>query len=397
MKILMVSQYFAPDITAAAFRMSETYQILSDTGHDVRVITAIPHRAIDNATKLNFGDRNISRVGLIKYSGGGKLDYLIHYSSFMVMSIFFGIKIRLVSSWRPDVIWATSPPIFAGLSGRVLKVVYKAPLVLDIRDVWPDSAVAARQLKDGGLLYRIARFIEQYLYDKASALTCVSTEMRKYLIGATYCKPITVAYNGVPLSLIIDGGIRSTEKRIVYAGNLGRVQDLETLVRAISDLFNEKHDIHWKLVLIGDGVCKEDLKKLISDRHLQESITIVKPMGKLEVLRYLSNSGILYLGVLNHPILTKTIPSKVFDYLSVGRPILAAVNGEGKSILMRSQANIIVEPGNSAEIKFALKELIENYSYYLGKSKENIDLVHKYFTREKSVEELVTALQEATN
>ena len=74
MKILMVSQYFAPDITAAAFRMSETYQILSDTGHDVRVITAIPHRAIDNATKLNFGDRNISRVGLIKYSGGGKLD-----------------------------------------------------------------------------------------------------------------------------------------------------------------------------------------------------------------------------------------------------------------------------------------------------------------------------------
>ena len=111
---------------------------------------------------------------------GGLKNYLKHYLSFIPGSIKAAKKLKR-NGWKPDVIWVSSPPLFTGISGWIIKKIMKAPFIFDIRDIWPDTAVAAGQLSETGKAYKVGRFLELFLYKRADRLTCVSTPMKKYL------------------------------------------------------------------------------------------------------------------------------------------------------------------------------------------------------------------------
>ena len=184
MRILIFSQYYQPDITAAAFRISETAELLASRGHSVTVVTAEPHRARTQSTaalgptpssqephrartestaplgptpssqephraRTGVGtpatrstrEPTVHRVLIEPLTGSGMGPYLKHYLSYAIRAFAAGLKIRF-SGKRFDVIWATSPPLFAALPPVFLRPLFAAPLVLDIRDIWPDTAVA---------------------------------------------------------------------------------------------------------------------------------------------------------------------------------------------------------------------------------------------------------------
>ncbi|MEZ6120809.1 MAG: glycosyltransferase family 4 protein [Pirellulaceae bacterium] len=398
MRILILAQFFEPDITAAAFRLSDFTRLLASQGHEVEVITAEPHKAavdvVDDSHFAELGVR-IHRCKIKHLSdGGGSKAYIGHYLSFVRSGIAAGLKIWR-SGWKPDVIYASSPPLFIGLSGRFLSVLFRRPMVFEIRDIWPDAAVAAGQLSSSGWAYRIGRTLERYFYRKAKHLTCVSAPMKDYL--NEQCQtPVTVVYNGVNLDSVSQPQINSKEpsahKEILYAGNIGLLQNLDVLVTAFHELSQAGQIDGWKVRIIGAGAQREDVQEL-ADQFQNPAISIEPPVSRDRVYRELRSADLLFLNLKSSETLAKSIPSKLFDYLLAARPILGGIEGEGQDILESTGANRCFRPGDKDDLKQQLLQMLGSFEQYEANARQNLELVKQRFSREAAVQELVSVFE----
>jgi glycosyltransferase involved in cell wall biosynthesis len=399
-RLLFVSQYFSPDITAAAFRIADTARHLAREGHEVFVITSVPHRGLATGSSTSDAPEEhlaVLRTKVIPPGRAGAVRYLACYSSFVVGSLFLGLTLWL-RGIRPDAIWVTSPPLFAGLSGWGLAALFRRPFVLDVRDVWPDSAVAAGQISAHGLAFRIGKRLEGFLYSRARHITCVAEPMREYLAGRTNVA-ITVVYNGVPRTLaevappdlpspVPEGEVRT----IVYAGNLGRVQELDLFVRTFAELCREDRLGEWHARLIGAGAVAAELDDLVRRLGVANRVSVEPPMTREDVVSTLRRADLLFLSLKRDPALRLTIPSKLFDCLLAGRPILAGIGGEGREILESTGANICYDPGDKQGLKRSLLEAATGHAELAAVADGNRKLVLERYTRDESARRLLKVL-----
>jgi glycosyltransferase involved in cell wall biosynthesis len=397
-KILIVSQYYYPDVTAAAFRIKETADILSSNGHQINVITAKPHKGIINSSK-KIDDANVEviRLPIIKYYGKGKWNYLTHYASFMFNALFY----YLVNCGRKyDLVYATSPPLPVGLAGFVMSAIQGSKFILDIRDIWPDSAVAAGQLNKKSKLYKLGKIIEHWLYAKADLITCVSRPMAEYIKRFTESDKVVVIYNGVPNQYLHgdiypDGNhnelFKENKINITYLGNMGHVQSLQTVLEAAKQIKEEMYKIIF--YIIGDGIEKKKLEKFKKDNSL-DNVIIMGPVLKKQAMQLMRNSSALFFQLKDDIVMEKTVPSKVFDYMTAGKPILFGIKGEGKMILEQVKGNIYYQPDSTESFINAVRKLKRNYEQLSKSARENIVIVEKYYTREKMVKKLEKHFQE---
>lgn len=384
MRILVISQYFPPDITAAAFRIGDAVEYFLRNGHEVRVLTAQPHKAIVNSrsSEKYLRDVSISRSKVVSIGQGGLGRYLLHYSSFVVGSLFNGVFLYL-KKWQPEIIWATSPPLFTGVAAFFLCKIFKCPFVFDIRDIWPESAVSAGQISGSGPAFRFGKALEVKLYAAADQLTCVSNAMAQYLrkMGPT---PVTAVHNGVRSIDRLNPREFCPKNTIMYAGNFGRVQGLEILIQGFADLRETEHLKDWKVVLIGTGAHEIKLRNLISSLHLEDRVAVLSPMTRASVLQKMASAGILFMNLKPDKVFELTIPSKVFDYMVAGRPILAGILGEGKSILEKTGANVCFSPSDLDSFKKALKEIVSKRSLFESNAPKNPEFVFSNYNRNNS-------------
>lgn len=383
-KLLVVSQYFAPDITAAAFRVADMTARLANRGLRLTVLTAHPHKAhVESEAYKEREDVTIRRSRVIPIGSGGILRYLAHYASFVAGSIFNGIRLFLTRR-RYDFIWVSSPPLFAGVSGLLLSKVFRCPLVFEVRDIWPDTAVAAGQISAEGTAYKVGAALESLLYRKAEHIVCVSRPMAEYVRSKTE-SPVSVIYNGVdgtaqipPISDHADAGVR----RIVYAGNLGHLQALDTLLEALAEAKASESLNGWQVLLVGTGAEESRLKEKASSGNLDGVVRFTGAVSREEAGSMMAAADLLYVGLKDHPVLSKTIPSKVFDCLMAAKPILASIGGEGAEILGLSGANVVCRPGSPRHLADALREAIEKLDELKACAGENKRLVMSRYTRD---------------
>ncbi len=397
MRICIVTQFFAPDITAAAFRLTESTVLLAQRGHDLRVITSHPHKALasDASATESFDESKILRAHLREVGAGGFKGYVLHYLSFVVGAVRCGWQLRR-SGWRPDVLWATSPPLFTGLAGVILAVLFRCPVVLDIRDIWPDSAVSAGQMSGSGRAYRIGRLLEKGLYATVQAMTCVSKPMAEYLHSQS-ATPVTVVYNGIDPGQQMKVSPENIAKRIVYAGNLGRLQGLEMLIGAFQKSLNNPLFEGWEIVLIGAGAHEQMLRQRVADLDLGTRVRFIAPISKTAATRYLAESAVLFLNLKADAVFALTIPSKVFDYMLVSRPILGGIVGEGKALLEATGGNLCFTPSDEPSFVAALQKMITHLSDYEKHAASNAERVCRDFRREEQVATLEILLQKVAS
>lgn len=395
MKILIVAQYFPPDITAAAFRMFDTARLLEDNGHEVRVITAHPHRSQVDGDSAAWYDAQISsvwRTRVAHLNGGGFFRYIRHYTSFMLGSGWLGVR-QFLAGWKPDVIWASSPPLFVGLSGVALSRLARVPLVVDIRDLWPASAVGAGQLSAHGRAYCFGERMEQYVYDRAAHITCVAQPMQQYIRAKTRT-PVTVVYNGTRASDIVAkpaGGNGSTnDHTLLYAGNLGRAQQLDLLIRAWANVHRRNGHSRWTMKLLGTGAVEQELKELAAGLGVNGSIVFMPPVSRQEAMREMKQAAALSVSLQPDKVFERTIPSKVFDCMAAGRPVLAGVAGEGRQILESTGANVCYQPGDQEDLEGSLERLMRNYQRLQLVAYRNSQVVRSMYTRERAVRALMS-------
>ncbi|MDD3000750.1 MAG: glycosyltransferase family 4 protein [Candidatus Riflebacteria bacterium] len=384
LKILIVSQFYYPDITACAFRMHETAQILAEMGHEVHVVGGEPHKGQVSDSGIDDGKIKVVRVELFK-NPVGKWNYIRHYLSFMFGAIKAARKLDSVY----DVVWASSPPLFTGIAGWAIAREKGAKFCLDIRDIWPESAVVAGQISGKGVLFNAAKIIEKMLYDAANQITCVAKPMAEYIKTiCAGCEPVVI-YNAISESMLSKGGAQSFDGNlnILYIGNMGFCQNLNLVLDAAKILQN-KNITNIRFVMIGNGVEKQMLGQRIQDENI-ELAEIRDVVSKEKAIELMGQAHALMLHLKDDGTMDKTIPSKVFDYMAAGRPVLYGLKGEACDILGGSGGNLKYDPADAQSLADVATTLLSDYSKFSVAATKNVDLVKSSFLREAMTRKLV--------
>ncbi|WP_226529268.1 glycosyltransferase family 4 protein [Metabacillus niabensis] len=398
MKIVYITQHFPPEIGAAQGRAYDMSSNLSNLGHDLHVLTTFPNsKPIKKFFKKeNINDLTVYRSFRIRDTKTSSIRRLANYLSFMVSSCMSGLLVK-----KPNVIYATSPQLFQGVTGYFLSRIHRAKFVFEIRDLWVDFAELLGQFKNKKLL-QLARKLESFLYKKADHIVVVTHGYKQRLIDlGIQEEKITVIPNGVnPNSLPSLKGTSSVKHQygiedkflVLYAGNIGAAQGLTTIISAAEKL---KDDPSVVFMFIGEGVEKLKLMEKTSSLNLS-NVLFIESKRKEELLGYYEAADVGIVSLKKHPLFEITIPSKVFDYMSMSTPILIGVDGEAKEIVEEHEAGFYFEPENADDFVRVLKdaqsrpEKLKDITYHVK------GRLLKSFNREIQAKELSKTLEHLT-
>lgn len=376
MRVLLISQYFPPETGGPPNRLLSVAEGLREAGHEVHVIAEKPNHPEgiirDDYRGGLFEDRKYEEIPttytwVYTHPQKNFLKRLVFYLSFMVMAVLGAVR----AEGDFDLVLASSPPLFVGISGWLAAQVKDAKFVFDVRDIWPEVAVAMGALTNPWVV-RLAEGLEKFIYDRADGITAVTN---------SFCDHIQeVASDHIPMRRVMNGTMpdvfQQDERReevrkelgveekyvVTYAGNHGLAQGLLHIVHA-ADHLRENEEVVF--VLVGSGPVKEDLIQEAEARGL-DNIQFLDRVPLEKAAAYMAASEALLVPLEDHEIYRKFIPSKLFDSMASGRPVLLSVDGEARSILEESEGGWYY-PAEDGE---ALAERIEWLSDHSQEGKE---------------------------
>jgi glycosyltransferase involved in cell wall biosynthesis len=362
-RILILTQHFVPEVTAGRFRLEAFARALVERGHDVHVICPVPNHP---RGVVEQGFRN--RLVLRRRVGGSHVTYLRvvmardktfwsrigYYASYAALASVAGGLMR-----RPQVILASSPPLPVAAAGALLAARHRAPLLLDIRDLWPESAVALGELRQGALLTAAER-LERLVYAKADRVVTTNDAFRRWIEErAPAGARIDVVSNGTSMdwlrvgeSAVSRSSVGLPDGRFVwaYAGNIGLAHGLEFTVDAARLLGEE-----YVLLVIGEG----------PRRFALEARAAAAPPGTVDLRGLMSPAkAALHLRAADAVLVSErqemTVSAKLYDACAVGRPIVAACSGELRRLVEREEIALAVPHGDAEALARALHRLRSN-------------------------------------
>lgn len=351
MKIIYITQHFPPEIGAAPGRAFEMSSNLAELGHDLHILTSFPNHTTTSAMfkKEMAGKLTIYRSFQVKDKKKSSLNRLANYFSFAFTSFVTGLFVR-----KPDVVYATSPQLFQAFAGYLLSKVHRTKFVFEVRDLWVDFAEVLGQFNNKKLL-TLARKLERFLYRNADQIVVVTEGYKERLMELGFPgEKITIIPNGVNPEDIIEPkaekdirkeyGIPDDAFLLIYTGNIGAAQSLSTIVEAAERLQSLDPSIYF--LFIGEGVEKEKLVQQAKNHRLT-NILFLKGVPKKELESVYANADMGIVSLKDEPLFTITIPSKIFDYMAMGVPVLVGVDGETRRIVEQSDAGFFFKPENS--------------------------------------------------
>ncbi len=402
LKILYISQYFPPEVGATQSRAFDMAYYLSERGHRVTVIGEFPNHPsgiLPQAYRgkfLEFKKLENFRVCRTWVYASPKKNFLkrmLFYLSFMFSSFVAGLFIR--ESF--DVVYATSPPLFVGLSGYVLSRLKNAKFVFEVRDLWPDSAIALGELNNDRFILW-ARRLEEFFYRKAQKITVVTsgimeTLRRRKVPPQKLCLvkngTNTRYFKNVGAGEKVKLGLR--DKFVVgYFGILGLAQGMEFLCDVIAKVKSYK-DIHF--VFVGEGPKKEMIEALKSQKKLG-NLSLLGEIPREKIARYISVCDVSLVPLQKNELFLGALPSKMFDNMACERPLILSVAGEAQKVLQESGAGIFVEPENADQMIAAILKLKSNPLLREKMGENGRAFVEKNYSRETLSGKLESCLLE---
>jgi len=369
MRILYITQYFTTPEQPGSLRHYAHTREWARRGHEVTVITSqvvpklqsIPDRRGGKRTKEEF----IDEVHVLKVRSlttlRGFVGRMGNYLSFMFRAIVVGRRI----DGSFDVVVASSPPLFAAVAGAILARRLRAFFVMDVRDLWPRSAVVTGFLRNRALIW-LARKLELWLYRKASHITCATEGIAGTINSMGHRTKASVIRNGIDVDLFGPIADRTDSEdldgiEIAYAGAHGTNNALEVIIDAAARLRSEP--VVFKL--IGHGPCTSLL--VARARELQlDNVEFLGSLPRSEVPRRLAQSDALIWPVLSrsdNPELMElkrgAVPNKLYDYLALGRPVITSVptDSEAEDLIRSFGQGYFVEHSGDGFAK-AIRELL---------------------------------------
>ena len=385
MKILILSFYYQPDLSAGSFRVTSLVDELAKSDANIEVVTTSPNRYFSYKVKADefesFGNVKVHRITLPKHKSG-MIDQI---NSF----ITFYRKARiLVKNESYDIVFATSSRLFTAFLGARVAKSKGLPLYLDIRDIFTDTMKDILPRSLSKFLKPILSLIEKYTFKDAKRINLVSKGFSPFFKerypNATY----RFFTNGIDKEFISAAPHSSTQNhsrslvQVLYAGNLGKGQGLEKIIPELAERLNGK--VRFKI--IGDGGQKKVLEEAISKKALN-NVDLLPPVSRAQLVDEYKEADILFLHLNNYSANEKVLPSKLFEYAATGKPIWAGLSGFSAEFVKTELTNCqVFSPADAEEGAAKFKNL-------------NLDVIPrsdftKKFARESIISEMALDIME---
>lgn len=376
MHILFLTDNFPPEVNAPASRTFEHCREWVRAGHKVTVVTCAPNfpkgKVFDGYRNRAWQTEEMDGIRVIRVwsyitANEGFVKRILDYQSFMVMATLASPFVRGV-----DVVVGTSPQFFTACAAYVVAGMKRVPWVFELRDLWPESIRAVGAMKESKALDWLEK-LELFLYRKANAVVSVTNAFRDNLIGRGIdADKIQVVTNGVDISRF---NPREKDAELVrelgldgkfvagYIGTHGMAHALETLLEAAAKLKARPDGDRYRILLLGDGARKADLIAQAKAMGL-DNVLFVDSVSKDQVVRYWSLLDVSIIHLRKTELFTTVIPSKLFECMGMGIPVLHGVAGESAGIVEKEGAGIVFEPENADALCDGLARLAEDRALY---------------------------------
>ncbi len=393
MNVLIITQYFPPEIGAAASRWGDFSKILIKQNHKVTVICESPHYPNkdyysgykNRLSRTEKEGTNLTIIRTLAFASDrrSKLKKVAHYFTYMIGAI---LNLKKIKSY--DLIIISSPPLFTGIIGLFISKFFKKGFWLDLRDLWPDSVVELGQIRKGKI-FQYAKRLEKKIYASAKGFIFPVPAFRDYLQKFSpeiSNKPMINLMNGVSREFIKasrDCNLSCDDKfTVLYSGNMGLAQDLTTIIKAAELL--ENYEIYFKF--IGQGVCKSEIIKIAKTL---KKVSFHDPMSRKELIDHINKSSVCLVPLKKKEIFNFALPSKMFEYMACKKPIIVGVNGEARDLVKISKSGTHVFPEDPQMLSKAILNYFHNHGKILEHGSNGLSYVTKNLEKEVLISNLI--------
>jgi colanic acid biosynthesis glycosyl transferase WcaI len=405
MRILYLSQYFPPEAGATQTRAYEMAHNWVKMGHHVTMLTEFPNHPSGIIPKeyhgkfyerSNLDGIEVLRVWVKASQVKNFLNRILFYLTFMLNAMIAGMF--LLRS-RYDIIYVSSPPLFVGSSALVLSTIKHIPFVFEVRDLWPEAAVALGELSNQTVI-SLTTMLEERCYQKAICVVVVTQGIYLRLVerGVTKSKIILIT-NGANIDMYTFKPDGRTQLRqflelkekfvLVYVGIYGLAYSFDTIFKTAQLLINET-DIHF--LLIGDGPRKAEIFSL-ADLYKLPNLTIVPEKPRELIPDYLSAADVSLIPLRSVDILKVALPVKIFDAWACERPVILSIDGEAREMVEKVNGGIIIPPEDPAKMAEAIINLKNNPALRNVMGKNGRAYTIQNHSRQVLAEKLITHLE----
>lgn len=375
-------------------------------GHEVTVVTGFPNHPTGIIRPEYRGRRverervdgvDVLRTWVYCAPNKGFFRRVLNFLSFFCSSFVLGALLTR----RPDVVVGTSPQFFCAVSAYLLSCLKRAPFVFEVRDIWPQSAVELGALRNP-LIIRALEAIELFLYRRAALIVPVAESTLPYLLAkGVPAGKIKIIPNGIDAAYLaaaeaaspdsVREGLGLREKFVVsYIGTHGMSHALDTVLQA-AEAMRDDANVHF--LFVGEGAEKEKLKRIASDSQLM-NVTFLgeQPRERLSAFYRASDASLVPLRRL--PIFKKVLPSKMFELMGIGSPIICSVEGEAAALVRRAESGLCIEPESVSALVAAIRQLRDDAALRRRLIENGRRFVRVHYLRSALAETYVEALAE---
>jgi glycosyltransferase involved in cell wall biosynthesis len=405
MRVLYLSQYFPPEVGATQTRAYEMARNLVRLGHRVTVLAEVPNHPsgiIPPAyrgklyEKAELDGIHVVRVWVKTGPEKTFVTRMLFYLTYMLNATLAGL---LLAPGRFDLIYASSPPLFVGGAALALSRLRRAPMVFEVRDLWPESAVQLGELGSARAV-RLATQLEEACYRRARHIVVVTDGIRARLLQRGIApEKVSVVPNGAntdlytpqPLNLELrrSWGIGPERFVVLYAGLHGLAHGLETALLAAEEL-RDRSEILF--LFIGDGPQKAALVEQAAQMGLP-NVLFHDALPEVELPAAIAMADLGLDTRRRLGISQGTLPVKMFSYMACARPVLLSTEGESTELLRRAGAGVAVPPEDPAALAQAVLELQADAELRTEMGRRGRAYVEAHYSRQGFAHRLERLLQ----
>ncbi|MCC6329747.1 MAG: glycosyltransferase family 4 protein [Acidobacteria bacterium] len=380
MRVLILSQYYFPEAVPKPHELAEG---LTAAGHQVSVLTGYPHYPggvladgyrLGLFKKERIRDIPVLRVFELPYHSTRPLLRMANYLSFMLSA-----PLGALFTAKPDVIYVWHPPLTIGVAAWLISKIKRVPFVYDVQDIWGSFTVLSGMVSEGGMAIKLIRRLERSIARRSSH-TIVQTEAgRDYFVERGVAeKSISILPHWIDEAAF---GTDSSGDRdairaefgwadrfiVLFAGNIGIVQGLESVIEAARLM---PAGIA-KIVLMGDGTDRPRLAEIARRSNAGDRIEFIDRQPPERMPAMMAAADALLVSLKRSELTKFVVPSKTVAYLASGRPILMAAGGASEDLIRKADAGVVAEPENAAALAEAIERMQRMPASELNRLGEN--------------------------
>jgi glycosyltransferase involved in cell wall biosynthesis len=395
MRVLIFSQYYYPEPIPKPHELAEK---LAEDGHEVCVLTGYPHYPSGNLAsgyklglKMREKIRNIPVLRLFEmpYHNAKPVQRMLNYLSFM-----FTAPLGAFLTPKVDVMYVWHPPLTIGLAALIISKIKRVPFVYDVQDIWGHFTVLSGMVKEGSLTIKMIRRLERFVSRQADHLIVQTEAGRAYFVERGVKEErISILPHWIDEQMFAEAGNIERDRLrqemnwqdqfiVLFAGNLGTVQGLESVVEAARRMPNGKA----RIVFVGDGTDKPRLERIALELKVGDKLQFVDRQPIERMPAFMAAADALLINLKKSEFTKFVIPSKTVAYLASGKPILMSAGGASEDLIKEARAGLTVEPDDSEMLAQAIDEMCQMPKDELNKLGTNgRDFLLKYLSKNKVI------------